>query len=252
ILADAWRIACGLPLRSQFQVFRATNTRTGTEAMPHSAMESVRQRLEAMRRRQNLGLALASIGRWLLGSSLLFLLLVAAGNLLALEKSGWQILFLLWAAGVFLLSFYFIWRLLEHWQSREGFVHLLEQRLPELEQRLITSVEFDGRDQPGVSRQFVELLKQDAGLRMEMPVLRSSLSLGAAWRSLAAGAVAVCAVVSLVLFSETFLQGGRQLAWPWDGQGGAPSLPVALRVEPGSLSMQRGDDLTITAFLDNA
>src|SRR5690606_20382027 len=52
--------------------------------------------------------------------------------------------------------------------------------------------------------------------------------------------------------SEAFLQGGRQLAWPWDGQGGAPSLPVALRVEPGSLSMQRGDDLTITAFLDNA
>src|SRR5690606_4943227 len=111
--------------------------------MPRSAMETVRRRLDDVRRQRNISLALVFVGRWLLGVLVLFIFLIGAGAILDFGTSAWKAVFLLWVAGFFSLSFYVFWLYRARWESSRHFVHRVEQELPELEHRLITSLEYD-------------------------------------------------------------------------------------------------------------
>lgn len=218
-------------------------------------MASIRQRLESTRRRQNVSVALLQLGRWLLACSLLFAALAAVCSFFDLSKTAWQGVFGLWVGSVFVISSFLIWRFLAQWQDGRHFVHRVEQELPQLEQRLITSVELEGREAPGVSRQFIDKLYQDARARVEERPLASAVSFRPAWRALGLAGLSLASLVFLLLVSEPFLQASRQIAWPWasDRNPGAAAGPaIVLRVEPGDVAMQRGDDMVVTAALDNA
>lgn len=219
--------------------------------MPHSTIESIRQRLESTRRRHNLSVALVELGRWLLSCSLLFIIIVAIGNVLGFsESSTWTAVFLTWALGVFAITFLCMWRLLGRWQDSRHFVHRLEQSLPDLEQRLITSAEFESGEARGVSTQFIDKLIEDVQLRVQARPLQGSVSFKAAYRALGLAGVAMIGLITLLFLSEGFLQASRQLASSI--QHDVAALPLAIHVEPGNVAMQRGDDLTIVASLDDA
>lgn len=222
--------------------------------MPKSAMESVRQRLDDIRRQRNVILALAFLGRWLLLVSLVFILLVVAGTLFSFGASGWKISFLLWVTSVFGLSFYFFWNYRRRWESSRHFVHRVERELPELEQRLITSMEFDQRgDVSGVSRQLVDGLLADASQRVQAQPLSSFISFTAARWALAGAAGMLFIVTALFQFSDNFARGTQKLTWAWKPSTAAEVGPaVVIHVEPGHVALQRGDDLRIVANLEEA
>ncbi|MEX1033127.1 MAG: hypothetical protein WDZ30_07180, partial [Cellvibrionaceae bacterium] len=182
--------------------------------MPHSAMELIRQRLKSTRRRQNISLALVQLGRWLLSCSLLFMAIGATGVFFNLNETIWKAIFIFWAASVFSITFYLVWRFLAQWQNDRHFMHSIEQRLPELEQRLITSMEFENRDSAGVSQQFVDKLFEDAQAQVEARPLNTAVSFKAARHALGLASVSVAGAVLLLVVSDSFLQASRQLAWP--------------------------------------
>lgn len=223
--------------------------------MPRSAMETVRRRLDDIRRQRNISLALVFVGRWLLGVLVLFIFLIGAGAILDFGTSAWKAVFLLWVAGVFSLSFYVFWLYRARWESSRHFVHRVEQELPELEQRLITSLEYDQRDEvPGISSQLVDGLLADASQRIQAQPLGAFISFSAArWTLLAAG-LAFLLLVGLLQVSDTFLRGAQKLSWAWNPSAAATDSrhAVALHVEPGHLALQRGDDMQIVATLEEA
>jgi hypothetical protein len=218
-------------------------------------MEEIRQRLESTRRRQNISLGLAHLGFWLCACALLFAGLAAVGALFDVSTTTWRWLFAVFALGVFAITFVLAWHFLVRWQSSRHFAHSIEERLPELEQRLITSVEFENVQGAGVSPQFVQRLFEDAHARVSARPLATAVSLRPAQRALGFACVALLSLGVLMFVSETFQQASRQLTLSWrggDSQLEPAGLPVALHVEPGSISMQRGDDLKVIASLDNA
>lgn len=222
--------------------------------MSDSAIATLRERLRAERRKQNMLFGLLQFGRWLLGVTLLFVALGTLGSLFTLNGLAWKLVFGGWVLGVFALSFWCIYRFLKHLESDRKFIHSLETRLPELEQRLITSVEFENKSVPGVSRQLVQQLLDDAQHTVQSRSLPLAVNASSAYRSLGLATVALV-VAGMLLFSGVFLDAARYFTWP-DPQQVAdlepPPLPVEIRVEPGDVNAQRGDSVTVTASLDNA
>lgn len=196
-------------------------------------------------------MALAFVGVWLLSVSVFFILLVACTLLFNFGPLTWKLAFLLWLVGVFSLSFVCFWQYRKRWESNRRFVHRIEQELPDLEQRLITSLEFESRREiPGVSRQLIDGLLADAANRMGHQSLSPFAVFAPTRWMLIAAAVAILAVVGLTQFSSDFSRATHRLTWAWNPAASSTSLPSpTIHVEPGHIAMQRGDDLRITATL---
>ncbi len=138
----------------------------------------------------------------------------------------------------------------------------VEEHLPDLEQRLLTSLEFaedeEGRARRGVSPAFIEQLWLDA--QSHVALQRQQVErMGSAREPLIAMASAAAAVVAVVLLLQEFTpfrDAALQLANPFsmktENQLLADVIPIVITLEPGDVEMQRGSSLTINARVDNA
>ncbi|MEQ8953691.1 MAG: DUF4175 family protein, partial [Gammaproteobacteria bacterium] len=199
----------------------------------------------------------------------LLILATAVIVLAATAFSAWQELSKGATIGLFVLTVALIGALLlrtirnlanRHTDDRR-LAHYVEDHFPDLEQRLLTSLEFSDDEllhgRRGVSQQFIQQLWQDAQahVQQQQRQVETVMPARSSWLSFAASAATVAVVAALILNSELLLQAGSRLAWPF-----AISEPVLvvevlpdieIEVEPGSLEMQRGDSITIIAHVSN-
>lgn len=226
-----------------------------------SAVQFLQERVQQFRRRQNRTLLLNQISRWLFACIFIFLSLATIGYIFEFAALGWQTLFSLWAFGVFVASIFTVLKIQNNLQSESHFIHYLEQQAPDLQQRLLTSMEFDSaNNSSGVSEQFVARLWQDAKQHIESSKPLESLEVNqTAWRSIGLAALSVIGFITVLNISDGFLQASRQFVWPWEMKTAPvvvevpePVIPISIEVTPGDVSLQRGDNLEITAALDNA
>ncbi len=138
----------------------------------------------------------------------------------------------------------------------------VEEKFPDLEQRLLTSIEFSQAEnkssQAGVSPAFVEQLIIDA--RSHVDLQRQQVErTGSSRESFIALAAGLSACLALALLLQEFAQlrqAAQRLAWPFAVEDTADitatALPISLLVEPGDIEMQRGSPLTVTARVENA
>src|SRR5690606_6356541 len=98
--------------------------------------------------------------------------------------------------------------------------HYVEDRIPDLEQRLLTSLEFNSEDDSdgrrGVSRQFVRQLWLDAEAHVQEQQQRveSVASLRTSWWALGSACASVAVAAAALLLSEALLSGASRLVWP--------------------------------------
>ncbi|ALO45697.1 DUF4175 family protein [Pseudohongiella spirulinae] len=156
-------------------------------------------------------------------------------------------------------------RLREDDRQLAGYV---ESRLPDLEQRLLTSLEFsadsDSASQKGVSRQFLQQLWDDADVHLhaqQQQLSRISDS-RIPLTSFAIASGSGLLLVVLLVSSDALLRAGSQLLWPFSNMPEVTATPVieesaepaelVLSVEPGDIRMQRGRAATIQVRVENA
>lgn len=230
--------------------------------MSTPTFDSLRQTLQHLRRRRSnlyllkvsslFAIALASL---LLASSL-------AGLWLDPGKTGAIILFLLTAlCGIGLLAGFVVTLRRRHTDDRV-LAHYVEDRIPDFEQRLLTSLEFTEEDlrngRAGVSQQFIQQLWQDAQVHVQQQQheVETVTPARESWISFASAVAVVAIVAVLFVSSESLLRSGSRLAWPF-----AITEPltvveffadIEISVEPGNIDMQRGDSVTIIARVTNA
>jgi len=142
--------------------------------------------------------------------------------------------------------------------------HYVEDRIPDLEQRLLTSLEFHSDDESdgrkGVSRQFVRQLWLDAEAHVQEQQQRveSVASLRTSWWALGSACATVAVAVVALLLSDALLTGATRLLWPFSEEAAPPvavieaPAPISISVEPGDIAMQRGNAATIVARVTNA
>ncbi len=232
--------------------------------MSSPTFDTLRDTLEQVRRRRSrryLTYHLSLISGGFLANLLLFSLVAAW---LQPATPVLILLFLCFLGVTAALGWSLVQRLrLLHSDDRQ-LAHYVEENIPDLEQRLLTSLEFsdaDGRD--GVSSQFIEQLWHDA--REHVQLRREHVDRVAYARNapLAGAGALLIAVVTAAAFlvSDTLKQSGGQLLWPFARSPEMASLPletldvppeIEIHVEPGDLRLQRGDSVNIIARIVNA
>src|SRR5690554_4932255 len=176
------------------------------------------------------------------------------------------LLFLALGGVVFLLLKRYLQALRRLTSDDSELATLVEAHFPDLEQRLLTSMEFSPGQQPppGVSMQFVEQLWTDADhrLRERQVQLEQVADPRAAWVALAASVGIVGIVVISLLASEALRRASGELLWPFAITSGPeadvtsqflPDTPseLVLSVEPGDVRMQRGQSLTLVTRVEH-
>lgn len=248
------------PGHKQPQSSRSTAAHQATVNNLRSALAAVRRRRQWLTVLQHTALLVVGIVVVLLAFSVLSLLLP---DVYALQLA----LFALFAAA----SGYLGWRYLQglgrlRTDDRQ-LASFVESRIPDLEQRLLTSLEFsadaDAVHRAGVSAQFVEQLWVDADehLREQHEQLQQVSDTRRPWT--AAGTAAGVMALAVVAFvsSDALLRAGSQLLWPFSLRPEpvvevveqAPAEPVELliSVEPGDIRMQRGRSASINVRIEN-
>ena len=140
--------------------------------------------------------------------------------------------------------------------------HYVEDHIPDLEQRLLTSLEFNEDDlkygRAGVSQQFIQQLWEDAQTHVaeQQREVETVAPAQQSWITLATAVTVVSVISAVFLNSESLLKSGARLAWPFaisEPLAVAEFLPeIEISVEPGDLELQRGSSLTIIARVSNA
>ena len=207
------------------------------------------------------GLLLTALAAVVLGMSLLSLWLPAS--------FGLQLLLLMITAGA---SVALVWRYLAALRRLRAddrqLAGIIESRMPDLEQRLLTSLEFspdsDASQKAGVSAQFVEQLWVDAVEHLRVQEQQLQQVSDRRMPYLSASAAALATVVTFIAFfsSEALLRAGAQLLWPFSLRPvtvelAAPEVPaepleLVITVEPGDIRMQRGRSASINVRIENA
>ena len=230
--------------------------------MSSPTFDSLRETLKNLRRRRSNLFILKQVSYFVIAFSVLILSLSAATLWLEPDKTGTTILFAVSVLSIALL----IWRLIQvlgrQTTDDRRLAHYVEDHIPDLEQRLLTSLEFTEEDlangKRGVSQQFIQQLWLDAQehVQIQQEQVETVAPARTSYLSLASAAGVAVVVMGLFLSSDVLFNAASRLAWPF-----AISEPVVvvevlpdieISVEPGDLEMQRGDSVTIIARVRNA
>jgi len=130
--------------------------------------------------------------------------------------------------------------------------HYVEDHIPELEQRLITSMESGDMEKKGWSPQLVERLWEDTGARVEGRSLLQVTPVRAVWSAAGTAVLMICLLVFTLWNWNDFSRAGKRVILPWTGTVVKIALPVKLNVAPGDVRIERGNDVMLIARIENA
>ncbi|RJQ62758.1 MAG: hypothetical protein C4530_04430, partial [Desulfobacteraceae bacterium] len=130
--------------------------------------------------------------------------------------------------------------------------HYVEEKIPGLQQRLMTSIEYREKDREGVSAQLVERLWEDAHAQMHSRRFDRRIDRIASARTVWPAAGAFLSILGLALAGTQMLpdfsRAGREILWPWS----LPAYSPFLTVSPGDARIARGEDVVIAATIHAA
>ena len=231
--------------------------------MSSTTFAILRQTLKNIRRRHSRLFLLKYISRAVIAVAVLILLMTGLEAWTNPGRTGSIFLFLCSLIGIGIIA----WRLyLTIKIKRADDKHLaryVEHHIPDLEQRLMTSLEFSDEElqfgRRGVSHQFIQQLWHDAQhhVQKQREHVETVIPARQSWLNFGSALAAALVVVALLAGSDLLRQAGSKLAWPFaiatpEIPATQPRLPVEISVEPGNLELQRGSSVTIIATVNNA
>jgi hypothetical protein len=230
--------------------------------MSSTTFESLRETLKNLRRRRRNLLLLKQGSYFSIAAATAILAGLVLAAWLQPERNGtialfMGILFILAGLGWFLFS-----SVNQQSTDDRRLAHYVEDHIPDLEQRLLTSLEFSEEEmrsgKKGVSQQFIQQLWQDAQTHVneQQQQVETVTPASASWYSFAGAAAAASIVLALVASSESLFNAASRLVWPFAIEEPVTVVDVQpiieIRVEPGTIDMQRGESVTIIATVINA
>ncbi len=230
--------------------------------MTHPTFDSLHATLEDLRRRRSTFFALRQLSLFCAVSALL----IFSFTLLFSELQPAPLASLAMLAALLGTIGALGWRLFGVLRRRHAthqcLAHYVEDHIPDLEQRLLTSLEFSEDElrfgRRGVSRQFIARLWQDAERQMlrQQREMESITPVGRSWLGFGLSAGAVLAVSVVLLTSGTLRDSFSRLLWPFEAaeivMQGEPPPVIEILIEPGDMELQRGDGLTVAARVSGA
>ena len=230
--------------------------------MTHPTVASLHITLDELRRRRSTFFVLRQLSLFCAASALLIFGFAMLFNSLQPGPVVSLLLLAVLSVGIGLLC----WRLIGVLRGRHAtfqrLAHYVEDHIPDLEQRLLTSLEFTEDElrfgRRGVSQQFIAQLWRDAERHMvrQQQEMEAITPVGRSWVGLASGVAAVLAVSVALFTSDSLKDSLGNLLWPFEDAEiivvGEPPPNIEISLEPGDVQLQRGDGLTVEARVTGA
>jgi hypothetical protein len=230
--------------------------------MSLSTFDSLRQTLSQLRRRRRNLFLLKQASYFVLAVSVVFLIALGSEVWLEPSKSGSLALFVAMLGAVIGLAYWLLRSVGRLHSDDKRLAHYVEDHIPDLEQRLLTSLEFTEDDlkngKKGVSQQFIQQLWEDAKSHVteQQAHVQTVAPAQASWLSFASALSLVVIVGLVVTNTDSLFSAATRLAWPFAISEPTPVIDirpvVEIAVEPGTIEMQRGESLTVVARVKNA
>jgi hypothetical protein len=219
--------------------------------MASNSIDEIRDKIRRIQRRRAILLNLREMCLALAGLAAVFAVLSVAEMIFQLPPAGRIALtgVLAAAAGIFAWRFIHIHRKMDSDDRRVA--HYVDEQAPQLEQRLMTSLEFAAKKSTGGTAALVKRLWQDTLVRLQDVDLGAVSSIRGAWPAAAAALVLLCSLLLAARLSTEFSLAARRIITPWGPSVATADLPVGLRVAPGDIKIQRGSDVLLVARTAN-
>ena len=130
--------------------------------------------------------------------------------------------------------------------------HYVDEHIPALEQRLITSMELGEKRPSTGSSALIESLWKDTQVHLRSIDTGRVSSIRSAWPAAAAAVLAIGGLLFAVRSSNEFSLAGIRVIMPWVQSHATATLPVGLTVAPGTIKIKRGNDVMLIARVENA
>ena len=219
--------------------------------MSSSSIELLKEKIKSVQRRRTFIFFLRQTSLALASIAVLFLVLVSLEMFIQFTHAGHITLLCIFLVSVFAFILWLIRVIRKLRVDEQHLAHYVEEHIPDLEQRLMTSMEFDAREKRGWSSQLMERLWEDTSLHIRDRHIQRVTTSTKAWPAVSCALLTVCLLLFAYGSWTGFSSASRRIIWPSAGAEKAAALPVKLIVEPGDVRMQRGDDVMISATIEN-
>ena len=230
--------------------------------MTHPTFDSLHASLEDLRRRRSTFFVLRQLSLFFAVGALLIFGFTLVFNEMQPAPLVSLLLLAVLLTGVGALGWRLLGVLRRRHATHQRLAHYVEDHIPDLEQRLLTSLEFSEDElrfgRRGVSRQFIARLWQDAEQQMlrQQEEMEAITPVGRSWLGFGLSAAAVLAISVVLLTSASLRDSLGRLVWPFEAAEiviqGEPPPNIEILVEPGDVELQRGDGLTVAARVTGA
>ncbi len=220
--------------------------------MSSNSIDELQGNVRRIQRRRARLLSLREISLGVASMAALFAMLGVLEMIFQLPPAGRIALtgVLLVAAGALVWRFVQIRKRTDRDERR--IAHYVDEHIPQLEQRLITSMEFGEKRSTRGASALVERLWKDTLVRLQDIDMARVSSIRSGWLAAAAALLMLCGLFYALRNFNDFSLAGMRLIMPLAQPHASVALPVGLTVKPGTVKIQRGNDVMLIARVANA
>jgi len=216
------------------------------------SIEQLRYEINRVRRRRNVILHVRQIG-WSLASLTAVFILCGVLEMVFYPSSPARILsFCLFGVVTGALGWRYIRAVQRFGSDDKRLAHYVDDHTPDLEQRLITSMDYWEKQGEKSPSRLVESLWQDTAVHVRDRNIQQVTTARPAWFAAGTAIVLICVLTVALWDSARFSGAARRVLWPWSLQAVAIDPSAAFQVVPGDILIRRGSDVTVIARIKDA
>jgi hypothetical protein len=220
--------------------------------MKPPSIEQLRYEISRVRRRRNVILHVRQIGWRLAGLLALFILCGFLEMVFHPSAPARIFFFCLFGVATGAVGWGYLRAVQRFSSDDKRLAQYVDDHTPDLEQRLITAMDYWEKQGEKTPSQLVESLWQDTAARVRDRNIQQVTTAGPAWFAAGSAMVLICLLTVALWDSTRFAGAARRVIWPWSLPAAAIDPSAALQVVPGDILIRRGSDVTVVARIENA
>lgn len=220
--------------------------------MNKPSIEQLRYEISRVRRRRNVILHVRQIG-WSLASLVALFILCGVLEMAFQPSAAARILFFcLLGVATGAVGWQYVRAVRRFGSDDKQLAHYVDDHTPDLEQRLITSMDYWEKQGEKSPSRLVESLWQDTAAHVRGRNIQQVTTSRPAWYAAGTAIVLICILAVALWDSARFSGAARRVLWPWSLPAVEIDRSATFKVAPGDILIRRGSDVTVIARIENA
>jgi hypothetical protein len=216
------------------------------------SIEQLRNEISRVRRRRNVILHVRQIGWSLASLTAVFILCGILEMVFHSSALSRLLFFCLFGVAIGVVGWRYIRAVQLFVSDDKRLAHYVDDHTPDLEQRLITSMDYWEKQGEKSPSRLVESLWHDTAVHVRDRNIQQVTTFRPAWYAAGTAIVLICILTVALWDSARFSGAARRVLWPWSLPAVAIDSSAAFQIAPGDILIRRGSDVTVIARVEDA